>query len=77
MKKSDTVPCLLTLGLDNSGKTSILKNLSDEAPMTNPGFNVKTIARSDCKAERRGSEGHLVVQHRTTTRRLVTTRVKN
>ena len=52
MKKSDTEPRLLILGLDNSGKTSILKNLSDEDPMTtNPtqGFNVKTIARSDCK----------------------------
>eukprot|EP00759_Apiculatamorpha_spiralis_P040740 PhF_6_TR39618/c0_g1_i1/m.58699/K07944/ARL3; ADP-ribosylation factor-like protein 3 len=52
MKKSDTEPRLLILGLDNSGKTSILRNLSDEDPMsTNPtqGFNVKTIARADYK----------------------------
>lgn len=46
LKKSDTEPRILILGLDNAGKTSILRKLSDEDPTTTQatqGFNIKSI----------------------------------
>ena len=52
MRSTNKEPRLLILGLDNSGKTSILRKLCDEDPTTtNPtqGFNVKTIAHADLK----------------------------
>ncbi|CAD2213346.1 ADP-ribosylation factor-like 3 [Angomonas deanei] len=49
LKKNDTEPRILILGLDNAGKTSILRKLSDEDPTTTQatqGFNIKSI---DCE----------------------------
>lgn len=49
LKKSETEPRILILGLDNAGKTSILRKLSDEDPTTTQatqGFNIKAI---DCE----------------------------
>lgn len=49
LKKSDAEPRILILGLDNAGKTSILRKLSDEDPTTTQatqGFNIKSI---DCE----------------------------
>jgi ADP-ribosylation factor-like protein 3 len=46
MKRNDREPRILILGLDNAGKTSILKKLSDEDPMetqATQGFNVKSV----------------------------------
>jgi ADP-ribosylation factor-like protein 3 len=46
MKRQEREPRILILGLDNAGKTSILKQLSDEDPMsTQPtqGFNIKSV----------------------------------
>ncbi|CCW59611.1 unnamed protein product [Phytomonas sp. EM1] len=46
LKKSDREPRILILGLDNAGKTSILRKLSDEDPTTTQatqGFNIKLI----------------------------------
>jgi ADP-ribosylation factor-like protein 3 len=46
--RSDKDLRLLLLGLDNAGKTSILKRLADdEITETKPtqGFNIKTVAR--------------------------------
>ena len=46
MKKSDKEARILILGLDNAGKTTILKKLADEEISTitpTQGFNVKTI----------------------------------
>lgn len=46
LRKSDREARLLVLGLDNSGKTTILKLLSDEDTsdvMPTKGFNVKTL----------------------------------
>ena len=46
MKRNDKEPRILILGLDNAGKTSILRKLSDEDPMqtqATQGFNVKSI----------------------------------
>lgn len=46
LKKNDREPRILILGLDNAGKTSILRKLSDEDPtQTQPtqGFNIKSI----------------------------------
>jgi ADP-ribosylation factor-like protein 3 len=49
MKRSDKEPRILILGLDNAGKTSILRKLSDEDPMqtqATQGFNIKSV---DCE----------------------------
>ncbi|RNF08118.1 ADP-ribosylation factor 3 [Trypanosoma rangeli] len=46
LKRNDTEPRILILGLDNAGKTSILRRLSDEDPtttQTTQGFNIKSI----------------------------------
>lgn len=46
LKKSEREPRILILGLDNAGKTSILRKLSDEDPtQTQPtqGFNIKSV----------------------------------
>ncbi|KAG8346683.1 putative ADP ribosylation factor family Signal recognition particle [Trypanosoma vivax] len=49
LKSSDASPRILILGLDNAGKTSILRNLAGEDPTTTQatqGFNIKTV---DCE----------------------------
>jgi hypothetical protein len=46
LKQTDREIFMLFLGLDNAGKTSCLKNLSDEdisSIMPTQGFNIKTI----------------------------------
>jgi ADP-ribosylation factor-like protein 3 len=46
LKKNDREPRILVLGLDNAGKTSILRKLSDEDPTTTQptqGFNIKSV----------------------------------
>jgi len=46
MKRNDKEPKILILGLDNAGKTSILRKLSDEDPMqtqATQGFNIKSV----------------------------------
>jgi len=48
MKKTDQEARILVLGLDNSGKTTILKKLSDEDIthiMPTQGFNIKSLQR--------------------------------
>ncbi len=52
LKKTETELRVLLLGLDNAGKTSVMKKLSDEdISSVNPtqGFNVKSIKTSDFK----------------------------
>jgi len=46
LKRSEHEPRILILGLDNAGKTSILRKLSDEDPMqtqATQGFNIKSV----------------------------------
>ena len=46
LKKSDKEARILVLGLDNSGKTTILKALSEEETqniMPTQGFNIKAL----------------------------------
>jgi len=52
LKTTDNESRLLVLGLDNSGKTTILKKMSDEEishVMPTQGFNVKTLMHNDFK----------------------------
>jgi len=52
LKKSEKEARLLVLGLDNSGKTSILKKLSDEDIthiMPTQGFNIKSLLHDGFK----------------------------
>lgn len=52
MRRSDNQCRILLLGLDNAGKTTILKNLCNEDPTeTSPtrGFNVKTVQADSFK----------------------------
>ena len=46
LKKNDTEARILVLGLDNSGKTTILKSMSEEdisTIMPTQGFNIKSL----------------------------------
>jgi ATPase subunit of ABC transporter with duplicated ATPase domains len=52
LKRSDNEARILVLGLDNSGKTTILKRLSNESikeVMPTQGFNVKTLVQNSFK----------------------------
>jgi len=52
LKKTDQEARLLVLGLDNSGKTTILKKLSDEditTIMPTQGFNIKSLMHDGFK----------------------------
>lgn len=52
LKKSDQEARILVLGLDNSGKTTILKKLSDEditQIMPTQGFNIKSLMHDGFK----------------------------
>eukprot|EP01036_Dinobryon_divergens_P029835 gene29835-38993_t len=52
LKKNDNEARILVLGLDNSGKTTILKKLSDEdisQIMPTQGFNIKTLVHDNFK----------------------------
>jgi len=52
MKKGDKTCVLLLLGLDNSGKTTILRKLAKEDishTMPTQGFHVKTVEQGDFK----------------------------
>lgn len=49
LKKSDNEARILVLGLDNSGKTTILKAMSEEDTTTimpTQGFNIKSLVSS-------------------------------
>jgi ADP-ribosylation factor-like protein 3 len=52
LKKSDREARILVLGLDNSGKTTLLKRISDEEishVMPTQGFNIKSVMQNDFK----------------------------
>lgn len=52
LKKTETEARILILGLDNAGKTSILKKLSDEdiSHITpTQGFNIKSLVQGEFK----------------------------
>ena len=50
LKRDDKEARILVLGLDNAGKTTILKSLSEEdisTIMPTQGFNIKSIVRNN------------------------------
>merc|ERR1719298_75234 len=52
MRKNDTEKRILVLGLDNAGKTTILKKLSEEdisTIMPTQGFNIKSLVHEGFK----------------------------
>jgi GTPase SAR1 family protein len=52
LKRPETEARMLILGLDNSGKTTILKKLSEEditQVMPTQGFNIKSLAHGEFK----------------------------
>ena len=52
LRKTDKEARLLVLGLDNAGKTSCLKRLSDEnmeTVMPTKGFNIKSLSQAGFK----------------------------
>lgn len=52
LKRNDNEARILVLGLDNSGKTTILKRLGNESiseVMPTQGFNVKTLVQNSFK----------------------------
>jgi ADP-ribosylation factor-like protein 3 len=52
LKKNDTEAKILVLGLDNAGKTTLLKLLCSENPSEcspTQGFNVKSVVRNNFK----------------------------
>ncbi|CAM9364508.1 unnamed protein product, partial [Scytosiphon promiscuus] len=52
LKRSDQEARILVLGLDNAGKTTILKKLSEEDIthiMPTQGFNIKSLMHEDFK----------------------------
>lgn len=52
LKKSDREARILVLGLDNAGKTTILKALSEEdvsTIMPTQGFNIKALSQDGFK----------------------------
>ena len=52
LKKTESEARLIVLGLDNSGKTTILKKLSDEDilhVMPTQGFNIKSLKHGNFK----------------------------
>ena len=52
LKRSDNEARILVLGLDNSGKTTILKRLGNESikeVMPTQGFNVKSLVQNNFK----------------------------
>ena len=52
LKRDDTEARILVLGLDNSGKTTILKSLSEEdisTIMPTQGFNIKSLSQDGFK----------------------------
>merc|ERR1712167_426713 len=54
LKKTDQEARILVLGLDNSGKTTILKKLSDEDIshiMPTQGFNIKSLVHDSGNAK--------------------------
>ena len=54
LKRTDKEARILVLGLDNSGKTTILKALSEEDISTiqpTQGFNIKAIVSNKCHFE--------------------------
>ena len=59
LKRDDKEARILVLGLDNSGKTTILKALSDEdvsTIMPTQGFNIKSLVST--AIPRYGSHNH-------------------
>lgn len=53
LRKSDKEARILVLGLDNAGKTTILKSLSDEdisTIMPTQGFNIKALVNITMKS---------------------------
>ena len=52
LKRSDSEARILVLGLDNAGKTTILKKMGDENAdnvMPTQGFNIKTLVKEGFK----------------------------